>query len=101
MDCLELTKLTTWERRFLFAVNQMKSIFYFASSFLCLTASFALENSIEEPFIEPSIPTHSVAYTPEAVTTEPRGLITPTVSPRVEQGQDVLIDIDFIWWKSY
>ncbi len=101
MDCVELTKLTTWERRFLLAVNQMKSIFYFASSFLCLSASFALENSIEEPFIEPSIPTHSVAYTPEAVTTEPRGLITPTVSPRVEQGQDVLIDIDFIWWKSY
>ncbi len=35
------------------------------------------------------------------MTTEPRGLITPTVAPRVNQGMGILVDAAFIWWKSY
>lgn len=45
--------------------------------------------------------TPSVGYQPEAVTIEPRGLITPTVAPRVDKGFDIVVDADFIWWKSY
>ena len=40
------------------------------------------------------------AYQPEGVTTQPRGVITPPVAPRVQHGLDVVIDADFTWWKS-
>jgi hypothetical protein len=48
----------------------------------------------------PELPA-SVAYQPDPVTIEPRGLITPTVAPRVDKGMGILVDAAFIWWKSY
>ncbi len=80
----------------------MKSIMYFASSLFCLSAQYALADvAVEEETSSPAPLPPSVAYKPEAVTTEPRGLITPTVSPRVDKGQEIDIDADFIWWKTY
>jgi len=79
----------------------MKSIFYFTTSLLCFSAAlWTDEAKVDETAPQITLPP-SVGYQPEAVTTEPRGLITPTVAPRVNKGQDILIDADFIWWKSY
>lgn len=79
----------------------MKPILYFASSLFYLSICSAWADTGEEgASAMPPLPP-SVAYRPEAVTTEPRGLITPTVSPKVDKGLDILIDADFLWWKSY
>lgn len=79
----------------------MKPILYFASSLFCLSICSAWADAPEEETSAmPPLPP-SVAYQPEAVTKEPRGLITPTVAPRVDRGQDILVDADFIWWKTY
>ena len=40
------------------------------------------------------------AYKPEGVTTQPKGVITPPVAPRVQHGLDLVVDADFTWWKS-
>jgi hypothetical protein len=37
---------------------------------------------------------------PEGVTSQPKGVITPPVAPRVNHGADVFITADFIWWKA-
>ena len=44
----------------------------------------------------------STAPTPQQtpVTTQPKGTITPTVAPRVQNGWDLALDADFIWWKA-
>ncbi len=39
-------------------------------------------------------------YQPEGVTTQPKGVITPPVAPRVQHGMDLVFDADFTWWKS-
>lgn len=87
----------------------MKSYFNLFFSVLCLsyTAGFAdsAENTsastidpTQESESDPIIP--SIGYQPEKVTTQPKGLITPTVEPRVDRGLGFIIDADFIWWKS-
>ncbi len=36
----------------------------------------------------------------EAITKQPKGTITPPVLPLVQNGLELIIDADFIWWKS-
>jgi hypothetical protein len=36
----------------------------------------------------------------EAVTTQPRAMITPAVAPRVSDGAGLIFTADFIWWKT-
>jgi hypothetical protein len=36
----------------------------------------------------------------ESVTTQPRGMITPAVAPRVRDGAGLIVTADFIWWKT-
>ena len=38
---------------------------------------------------------------PQGVTTEPQGVITPPFGPRVQNGADVFLTADFIWWKTH
>lgn len=35
-----------------------------------------------------------------AVTTQPKGTITPAGAPKVQNGLGMLVDADFTWWKS-
>lgn len=71
-----------------------------ASAFTDLTENEPLvaEEVKQEPNNQATPPT--IGYQPEKVTTQPKGLITPTVEPRVDQGLGFIIDADFIWWKS-
>lgn len=34
------------------------------------------------------------------INTQPKGVITPPVFPRTQNGLDLNIDVDFLWWKS-
>ena len=90
----------------------MTNTFKISTSLFCLSAIFSFadsaytdipstENQIEEtPISTPVIVPPSIGYQPEKVTTQPKGLITPTVEPRVDQALGFIIDADFIWWKS-
>jgi hypothetical protein len=70
---------------------------YFLFCFSSLTCFADSESPEEETLTAPPPP---IGYQPEKVTTQPKGLITPTVEPRVDEGFGFWIDGDFIWWKS-
>ena len=63
------------------------------------------EKDNPEDFTKATSPTKplpsSVAYTPDPVTKQPKGQITPTVSPRIHPGFGIVVDTSFIWWKAY
>lgn len=65
----------------------MRYFVYISATLLCCANSFALAN-----------PAASNQQSP--VVTQPKGTITPTVAPRVQEGWDLAIDADFTWWKS-
>ncbi|MBS0627350.1 MAG: hypothetical protein JSS09_03980 [Verrucomicrobia bacterium] len=49
--------------------------------------------------LSPLAAVETPAQTP-SVTTQPKGVITPTVAPKVQNGLGLIIDADFTWWKS-
>jgi hypothetical protein len=68
----------------------MKKHFYLFSSLFSM--SMGLLNAQQQ--------TNRQLPQPESVTTQPKGMITPAVAPRVRDGAGLIFTADFIWWKT-
>ncbi len=66
---------------------------YVLSSMLCVSSAALMADQATDTNAAP-------VYQPEGVTSQPKGVITPPVAPRVDHGADVFINADFIWWKA-
>ncbi len=69
------------------------------TSFITLASSTILFSEQTVP-IPPAKPTAPVKAAPETITKQPKGTITPPVLPLVQKGLELIVDADFIWWKS-
>ncbi|MBX9923669.1 MAG: hypothetical protein K2Y01_06125 [Rhabdochlamydiaceae bacterium] len=74
----------------------MNPLFIIAATLSCFIASVTWADEAETA----SAPV-SLQAPAEGVAMLPRGLITPTVEPLVKNGWDIVVDVDFIWWKSH
>jgi hypothetical protein len=45
-------------------------------------------------------PNKQTQQQPASVTTQPKGMITPAVAPKVRDGVGLIATADFIWWKT-
>lgn len=71
----------------------MKKHFYLLSSLFSMSAGLLNAHLHQHPNRQPVQQT-------EAVTTQPRAMITPAVAPRVRDGAGLIFTADFIWWKT-
>jgi len=70
----------------------MKKQFYFLGSSISMTIGLLNAAQQTNANAQPS--------QQESVTTQPRGMITPAVAPRVRDGAGLNFTADFIWWKT-
>jgi hypothetical protein len=68
----------------------MKKHYYLLGSLFSLSVGLLDAAPLKRP----------VKQRPESVTTQPKGMITPAVAPKVKDGAGVIATGDFIWWKT-
>jgi hypothetical protein len=73
----------------------MNKHFYLLGSLFSMTTG--LLNAVSLPMKAQSSPPQPQQ---EAVTTQPKAMITPAVAPRVRDGAGFIFTADFIWWKT-